>query len=169
MNNYSVLGLKKGATIKEIKSKFRELAKIHHPDRGGNQLVFVQINLAYEALLKGDAGEQSTKQNYYQKPKVAEYRFEGIEKDEVGYIVKFYIKRVNRIVIRGENNNKIGTYNVEGKEGIVRLEVLFEAAKKANYIFKVTLLDSEDNSATKTYKVKPPKISFLQKIKNIFK
>ena len=30
-------------TIKEVESKYRELAKIYHPDRGGEELMFKAI------------------------------------------------------------------------------------------------------------------------------
>lgn len=36
-------------TRKELKSKFRELAKIHHPDHGGDTAVMQTINDQYEA------------------------------------------------------------------------------------------------------------------------
>ncbi len=178
MCNYSILGLKSGATVIEIKAKFRSLSKQLHPDiNGGDKSKtdrFIAVLAAYEALLKGDSGEKKVKQNFYQKesrkPKVATYRFEGIKKDDVGYIISFYVEEVNRIVIRGKNGEKIGTYNTEGREGIVRLEVLFKAAKEAKYIFNITLLDKRGNWATVTYKVKNPSMwgRIKEKISDIF-
>lgn len=32
---YKVLGVKKDATAKEIKQAYRDLSKIHHPDKNG--------------------------------------------------------------------------------------------------------------------------------------
>lgn len=54
MNNYyAILGLKSGATLVEIKSAYRKLAKKHHPDRnGGDDKQFVKILEAYEILKK---------------------------------------------------------------------------------------------------------------------
>ena len=36
-NLYEELGLKKNATISEIKSSYRSLVKKHHPDAGGKK------------------------------------------------------------------------------------------------------------------------------------
>ncbi len=47
---YEVLGLKKGASKDEIKKAFREAAKKHHPDKGGDPEEFKKINEAYETL-----------------------------------------------------------------------------------------------------------------------
>lgn len=180
MNNYSILGLKNGATLREVKLKFRSLSKQLHPDvNGGDKSKtdrFIIILAAYEALLKGDEGEKEQSQSQYkgytQKKKEATYRFEGIKKDKNGYLVTFHIQGVNKIIIHGEDGNQIGNYNTKGTERTVNLIVLFEAAKEGNYTFKITLYDEVGNYATKTHKVKPPKISFLQRIKesinNIF-
>lgn len=53
VDHYRTLGVSKNADAKEIKKKYRELARKHHPDRGGNAETFKQINEAYEVL--GDA------------------------------------------------------------------------------------------------------------------
>ncbi len=47
---YEVLGLSKGATEEEIKKAFRKQAIKHHPDKGGNEDDFKEINEAYEVL-----------------------------------------------------------------------------------------------------------------------
>lgn len=45
-----VLGLAPGATPAEIKARYRELSKIHHPDvPGGDAAEFRRLNAAYEA------------------------------------------------------------------------------------------------------------------------
>src|ERR1700734_3391034 len=47
---YEVLGVSKGASADEIKKAFRRAAVEHHPDRGGNEAKFKEINEAYEVL-----------------------------------------------------------------------------------------------------------------------
>ena len=58
---FKVLGLEKGASIDEVKSAYRKLAMVHHPDKfstesEGQQKIaherFVHINEAYELVLK---------------------------------------------------------------------------------------------------------------------
>jgi len=54
------------ATIDEIKTRYRELAKEHHPDYGGDTTVMQQVNDAYHAALKGymDGAFQQWKAEY---------------------------------------------------------------------------------------------------------
>ena len=47
---HSILGLQPNASEKEIKQAYRKLALTHHPDQGGSQEKFVEINEAYEVL-----------------------------------------------------------------------------------------------------------------------
>ncbi len=49
-NYYDILGVKKDATPEEIKKAFRRLARKHHPDAGGDEAKFKEINEAYEVL-----------------------------------------------------------------------------------------------------------------------
>ena len=50
MNYYDALGVSKSASADEIKLAFRKLAKEHHPDRGGDEKKFKEINEAYSTL-----------------------------------------------------------------------------------------------------------------------
>lgn len=47
------LGLPETATINEIKSKYRSLALLHHPNKGGNTENYKKIRQAYENLTQG--------------------------------------------------------------------------------------------------------------------
>jgi molecular chaperone DnaJ len=47
---YKVLGISKSATVDEIKKSYRRLAQEHHPDKGGDQEKFKEINEAYQVL-----------------------------------------------------------------------------------------------------------------------
>lgn len=46
-----LLGLSTQANHKEIKTKFKNLAAKHHPDKGGDADTFIQIRKAYEILI----------------------------------------------------------------------------------------------------------------------
>lgn len=47
---YEVLGVGKSASADEIKKAFRKAAIEHHPDRGGDEAKFKEVNEAYEVL-----------------------------------------------------------------------------------------------------------------------
>ncbi len=47
---YDVLGVSKTATEAEIKKAFRKKALEHHPDKGGDEAKFKEVNAAYEVL-----------------------------------------------------------------------------------------------------------------------
>src|SRR5512135_1773377 len=53
---YRVLGLVPGATAGEIRSAYRRLAKLNHPDTAGERALprFLAIKAAYEELVDGD-------------------------------------------------------------------------------------------------------------------
>jgi len=52
-NNYQILGVREGATKKEILDAFRKLALEHHSDRGGDIEKFKKIKQAYDDLKLG--------------------------------------------------------------------------------------------------------------------
>ena len=49
-NYYEVLGVDEKATSAEITKAFKNLAKTHHPDRGGDEAKFKEINEAHDTL-----------------------------------------------------------------------------------------------------------------------
>lgn len=65
-NYYGILGVSQDATQEEIKSKFRQLAKEHHPDRTKDQSSterFAEINEAYDTL--SDVETRAEYDKYY--------------------------------------------------------------------------------------------------------
>ena len=51
---YDKLGLPEKADRDEVKKAFRKLAQIHHPDKGGDPAMYVEIKAAYESILSQD-------------------------------------------------------------------------------------------------------------------
>ena len=49
---YKILKVHANAKLEDIKKAYRELVKIHHPDKGGDTKVMLKINAAWEILKK---------------------------------------------------------------------------------------------------------------------
>jgi len=64
MDYYSILGVGKNASDKELKSAYRKLAMQNHPDRGGDEKKFKEINEAYDTL------KDPQKRQAYDNPQV---------------------------------------------------------------------------------------------------
>jgi DnaJ-class molecular chaperone len=47
---YTVLGVSKSAETQEIRSAYKQLAKEHHPDKGGDPEKFKELSQAHEVL-----------------------------------------------------------------------------------------------------------------------
>lgn len=58
---YDILGVSKSSTKDEIKTAFRKKAHEHHPDKGGEEAKFKEINEAYQVL-----GNEEKRQQYDQ-------------------------------------------------------------------------------------------------------
>jgi DnaJ homolog subfamily A member 2 len=68
---YETLEIEKTATQKEIKKAYFRLSKLHHPDKGGDEHQFKEINAAYEILSDPEKREKYDK-----------YGLEGVADDD---------------------------------------------------------------------------------------
>ena len=50
MDYYDILGVSKNASEAELKKAYKKQSMQHHPDRGGDESKFKEINEAYTAL-----------------------------------------------------------------------------------------------------------------------
>jgi molecular chaperone DnaJ len=64
-NYYDILGVKKDASADDIKKAFRRLARKHHPDAGGDEEKFKEINEAYEVLSDSEKRSQYDQYGQY--------------------------------------------------------------------------------------------------------
>jgi DnaJ-domain-containing protein 1 len=53
---YAVLGLPQNCSLSEIKKRYRDLANLFHPDKGGYAEAMVLLNNAYERIKKENKG-----------------------------------------------------------------------------------------------------------------
>jgi molecular chaperone DnaJ len=58
-NYYTILGVSEDATQDDIKKAYRKLAKENHPDKGGDEEIFKNISIAYDAI-----GNEESRKKY---------------------------------------------------------------------------------------------------------
>ncbi len=74
---YQILKIHPSANLEEIKKAYRKLVKIHHPDKGGDSAVMLEVNSAWEILKKKHKNLNSTKVNNLKVYKQNEYKRES--------------------------------------------------------------------------------------------
>ena len=85
---YQILKVRPSAKIEDIKKAYRELVKIHHPDKGGNTKVMLEINAAWEILKKNHKDHNLNKVN---SPEV--YKKNSYKKETTHYSQSEDIKK----------------------------------------------------------------------------
>jgi DnaJ-class molecular chaperone len=58
LTHYGTLGVLRCATHAEIREAFRDLASVHHPDRGGDTAVMAELTRAYAMLSRSSERER---------------------------------------------------------------------------------------------------------------
>lgn len=79
---YNILGVARTATAEEIKQAYRRAAMRHHPDRGGDEVQFKEIEEAYRVL--GDAAQREA----YDNP-ARPFQFQNFGSDAGGHHFDF--------------------------------------------------------------------------------
>ncbi len=79
---YKTLGLSEGADLDQVKKQYRKLALKHHPDTNSGkeaQTKFIEINDAYNAILKaGNTPQKTTQQSRAADPKYSKMDAQAI-------------------------------------------------------------------------------------------
>ena len=73
---YKILKVHPNADLEEIKKAYRKLVKIHHPDKGGDSQVMLEINSAWEILKIKNKKLNLNEVNNLEVPNKKEYKKE---------------------------------------------------------------------------------------------
>lgn len=165
MDSYSVLGLKKGANLVQVKASFRRLSKELHPDVNGGSKDksdrFLAVLAAYQEIVEGRYVE---KKQYYSKPEkkqediVCSYNFKGVKTEKSRYIFSMFLHNVEKVVLSTNNGRVIGEYNTKGVSWDVNLRLEKSELKGTDYLVKLKLVGKNGGHIVKGYKFKKPSL-----------
>jgi curved DNA-binding protein len=82
---YKILGVGRDATQEDIKKAYRSLAMKHHPDRGGDEKKFKEIEEAYRTLSDSQTKSQYDNPNSYGQGNVNEEMFDHFFRNPFGF------------------------------------------------------------------------------------
>jgi len=78
-NYYDILGVTNTSTEKEIKKNYYKLSFTHHPDKGGDQVIFGEMTEAYDILMSEDRTQYDLRSkwgsNYDESYELLNYEF----------------------------------------------------------------------------------------------
>ena len=92
MNNapYQILKVHPNANLEDIKKAYRKLVKIHHPDKGGDSTIMLEINSAWEILKKKHKDLNLNKINNSKAYNQNEYKRETNNHSKSEDIIKWF-------------------------------------------------------------------------------
>ena len=92
---YQILKVHPNAKLEDIKKAYRELVKIHHPDKGGDPKVMLEINAAWEILKvkhkKLNFNKTSSSKVYNQAEYKKEKKYNSNSKDIKSWFKDIYL------------------------------------------------------------------------------
>ncbi len=162
-NYYDTLGVKKDASADDIKKAFRRLARKHHPDKGGDEEKFKDVNEAYEVLSDTEKRAQYDQYGQYfggQVPPGAGGGYPGQGRPGAGGAGGFRVEDLGDIFGSvfggggGYGGGPSGPQPRRGRDVQVDLDLTFDAAMKGTSA-KVEIERAETCSVCKGSGAKP--------------
>ena len=142
-NYYDILGVDEKATSADITRAFKELAKQHHPDRGGDKDRFQEISEAHDTLKNSQKRHDydtmrkfgSTRQGGGEHPFFNEDIFgdffSGFGNE--GFTFNFTGRNGDERIFRNVRNQPRGNRNVQVRMAISIKEAMMNSEKTINY------------------------------------
>jgi DnaJ-class molecular chaperone len=145
-NYYDILGVDEKATSAEITKAFKDLAKQHHPDRGGDKDRFQEINEAHDTLKNSQKrhdydtmrkfGSRSTDGGadhpFFNEDIFGDF-FSGFGGDTGGFRFNFTGRDGDERIFRNVRNQPRGNRNVQVRMAISIKEAMTSRMKTISY------------------------------------
>ena len=142
-NYYDILGVNEKATSAEITKAFKDLAKKHHPDRGGDKDRFQEISEAHDTLKNSQKRHDYDTMRKFGSPRQGggEHPFfnEDIFGDffsgfgNEGFTFNFTGRNGDERIFRNVRNQPRGNRNVQVRMAISIKEAMMNSEKTINY------------------------------------
>ena len=142
-NYYDILGVDEKATSAEITKAFKDLAKKHHPDRGGDKDRFQEISEAHDTLKNSQKRHDYDTMRKFGSPRQGggEHPFfnEDIFGDffsgfgNEGFTFNFTGRNGDERIFRNVRNQPRGNRNVQVRMAISIKEAMMNSEKTINY------------------------------------
>jgi len=145
-NYYDILGVDEKATSADITKAFKDLAKQHHPDRGGDKDKFQEINEAHDTLKNSQKrhdydtmrkfGSRSTggggEHPFFNEDIFGDF-FSGFGGDNNGFRFNFTGRDGDERIFRNVRNQPRGNRNVQVRMAISIKEAMMNNEKTISY------------------------------------
>ena len=145
-NYYDILGVDEKATSAEITKAFKDLAKQHHPDRGGDKDRFQEISEAHDTLKNSQKrhdydtmrkfGSRSTggggEHPFFNEDIFGDF-FSGFGSDNNGFRFNFTGRDGDERIFRNVRQQPRGNRNVQVRMAISIKEAMMNNEKTINY------------------------------------
>ena len=145
-NYYDILGVNEKATSSEITKAFKDLAKKHHPDRGGDKDKFQEINEAHDTLKNSQKrhdydtmrkfGSRSTggggEHPFFNEDIFGDF-FSGFGGDNNGFRFNFTGRDGDERIFRNVRQQPRGNRNVQVRMAISIKEAMMNNEKTISY------------------------------------
>jgi curved DNA-binding protein len=145
-NYYDILGVDEKATSADITKAFKELAKRHHPDRGGDKDKFQEINEAHDTLKNSQKrhdydtmrkfGSRSTggggEHPFFNEDIFGDF-FSGFGADNSGFRFNFTGRDGDERIFRNVRQQPRGNRNVQVRMAISIKEAMMNNEKTISY------------------------------------
>ena len=145
-NYYDILGVDEKATSADITKAFKELAKKHHPDRGGDKDKFQEINEAHDTLKNSQKrhdydtmrkfGSRSTggggEHPFFNEDIFGDF-FSGFGGDNGGFRFNFTGRDGDERIFRNVRQQPRGNRNVQVRMAISIKEAMMNNEKTISY------------------------------------
>jgi len=145
-NYYDILGVDEKATSADITKAFKDLAKKHHPDRGGDKDKFQEINEAHDTLKNSQKrhdydtmrkfGSQSTggggQHPFFNEDIFGDF-FSGFGGNNEGFTFNFTGRNGDERIFRNVRQQPRGNRNIQVRMAISIKEAMQNNEKTINY------------------------------------